>query len=81
MASHLPLHPKARPETPTQPPSHSGIDYLALLDEQHGRATAGKVNYAARLGNPSRHPPTTNHDAPPPDQPTDEVANQREEDL
>jgi hypothetical protein len=42
---------------------------------------AGKVNYAARLGNPSRHPPTTNHDAPPPDQPTDEVANQREEDL
>ncbi len=41
-------HPKARPEIPEQgPPPHSGLDYLALLDEQHGRDLAGKVNYAA----------------------------------
>lgn len=46
-------HPKARPETPAEdPPPHSGIDYLALLDELHGRVTAAKVNYAALLGDP-----------------------------
>jgi putative transposase len=46
-------HPKARPEIPDQgPPPHSGIDYLALLDEQHGRNTAAKLNYAALLGDP-----------------------------
>jgi putative transposase len=44
-------HPKARPETPAQqPPPHSGIDYLALLDAQHTRDAAGKVNYSALLG-------------------------------
>ncbi len=44
-------HPKARPETPAQqPPPTSGIDYLALLDAQHTREAAGKVNYSALLG-------------------------------
>lgn len=61
-------HPKARPETPTEdPPPHSGIDYLALLDEEHGRATAAKVNYAALLGSPE----TADHNDERPDgQPT-----------
>jgi putative transposase len=46
-------HPKARPEIPAEgPPPHSGIDYLALLDAEHGRTTAAKVNYAALLGSP-----------------------------
>jgi putative transposase len=45
-----PSHPKARPETAQEPPPHSGIDYLALLDAQHTREAAGKVNYSALLG-------------------------------
>jgi hypothetical protein len=45
-------HPKLRPETPPRFTPHSGIDYLALLDEEHGRATAAKVNLAALLGSP-----------------------------
>jgi putative transposase len=45
-------HPKARPETPAEPPTHSGIDYLALLDAQHTRDAAGKVNYTALFADP-----------------------------
>jgi len=65
-------HPKARPETPDQPqPPHSGIDYLALLDAQHTRDTAGKVNYTALLGDPD-----TGNDAGTPDDPAEPCTNQ-----
>ncbi len=58
-------HPKARPETSAQePPPHSGIDYLALLDAQHTRDAAGKVNYAALLGDQA--PPSPDHGQPTP---------------
>jgi putative transposase len=41
-------HPKARPETtPGDQPRPTGIDYLALIDAQHTRDLAGRVNYAA----------------------------------
>src|SRR6266702_5891071 len=43
-------HPKARPEEPGSgdaAPRATGIDYLALLDAQHDRQLAGRVNYAA----------------------------------
>jgi putative transposase len=43
-------HPKARPEAPgsgDEAPRATGIDYLALLDAQHDRQVAGRVNYAA----------------------------------
>jgi putative transposase len=41
-------HPKARPETPPeQPQATTGIDYLALLDAEHDKTLAQKVNYAA----------------------------------
>ena len=44
-------HPQARPET--QPgddaPRATGIDYLALLGEQHDRQVAWRVNYAALI--------------------------------
>jgi putative transposase len=43
-------HPKARPEAPgsgDEAPRATGIDYLALLDAQHDRQLAGRVNYAA----------------------------------
>ena len=42
-------HPKARPEPAPgdDAPRATGIDYLALLGEQHGRQAAARVNYAA----------------------------------
>jgi putative transposase len=47
-------HPKARPESPTEPPQPTtGIDYLALIDTAHTKELADKVNYAAL------HEPTT----------------------
>jgi putative transposase len=45
-------HPKARPEPlpGDDIPRATGIDYLALLGEQHDRQDAGRVNYAALAG-------------------------------
>jgi putative transposase len=41
-------HPKARPETPAEPPRPTtGIDYLGLIDAEHSATIAGRVNYAA----------------------------------
>ena len=46
-------HPKARPEVAAEPPPPTtGIDYLALIDEQHTSEIAQKVNYAALGWNP-----------------------------
>ena len=45
-------HPKARPEDPgsgDDAPRPTGIDYLALLGEQHDRQDARPVNYAALI--------------------------------
>jgi putative transposase len=45
-------HPKARPEEPgtgDDAPRATGIDYLALLGEQHSRQAARPVNYAALI--------------------------------
>jgi putative transposase len=44
-------HPKARPEPlpGDDAPRATGIDYLALLGEQHDRQAAGPVNYAALI--------------------------------
>jgi putative transposase len=50
-------HPKARPEEPgsgDDAPRATGIDYLALLDAQHDRQLAGRVNYAALDGGAAR---------------------------
>lgn len=44
-------HPKARPETPPElPAATTGIDYLALIDTEHTKTLAAKVNYAALSG-------------------------------
>jgi putative transposase len=45
-------HPKARPEDPGRGddvPRATGIDYIALLGEQHDRRTARPVNYGALM--------------------------------
>jgi putative transposase len=50
-------HPKARPEEPgsgDDAPRATGIDYLALLDAQHDRQLAGRVNYASLDGGGAR---------------------------
>jgi putative transposase len=50
-------HPKARPETPAEPPRPTtGIDYLGLLDAQHTATLAGRVNYAALADQPAEEP-------------------------
>jgi putative transposase len=47
-------HPKARPETPPEPPRlTTGIDYLALVDLDHTSTLAGQVNYAALADHPT----------------------------
>ena len=45
-------HPKARPEPlpGDNAPRATGIDYLALLGEQHDKQAAARVNYAALAG-------------------------------
>jgi putative transposase len=40
-------HPKARPETPQQPPAPTGIDYLNLVAADHHDATAAAINFHA----------------------------------
>jgi len=47
-------HPKARPEPlpGDDAPRATGIDYLALLGEQHDRQAAARVNYAALITPP-----------------------------
>jgi putative transposase len=50
-------HPKARPETPTEPPrATTGIDYLGLLDAQHTATLAQRVNYAALADQQAEEP-------------------------
>jgi putative transposase len=43
-------HPKATPETPTAPPTPSGIDYAQLIETAHAAELARGVNYAALAG-------------------------------
>jgi len=67
-------HPKARPEDPgtgDSTPRATGIDYLALIGEQHDRQRELPVNYAAlitpapRDGTPARGQRGQEHDEPP----------------
>jgi putative transposase len=56
-------HPKARPETPPEPPRPTtGIDYLALIDLEHTKTLAGQVNYAALSEDPTPRTHKEHHD-------------------
>src|SRR6266568_4908717 len=60
-------HPKARPEEPGSgdaAPRATGIDYLALLDAQHDRQLAGRVNYAALGSGDARQDQQREHGEP-----------------
>ena len=55
-------HPKARPEDPgsgDDAPRATGVDYIALLGEQHDRQRERPVNYHALM------PPEGGHGDPP----------------
>jgi putative transposase len=43
-------HPKAKPETPTEPSKPSGIDYMQLIADTHHSELASGLNYAALSG-------------------------------
>jgi transposase InsO family protein len=45
-------HPKARPETPRQPPAPTHIDYLNLIAADHHAATAAAINFHALTTTP-----------------------------
>jgi putative transposase len=56
-------HPKARPETPPEAPqATTGIDYLALIDTEHTKTLAAKVNYAALADQPEAWPQASDGD-------------------
>ena len=56
-------HPKARPEDPgsgDDAPRATGVDYIALIGEQHDRQIEGPVNYHALM--PPAGPPASGQD-------------------
>jgi putative transposase len=56
-------HPKARPEDPGSgdgAPRATGVDYIALIGEQHDRQIEGPVNYHALM--PPAGPPASGQD-------------------
>ena len=60
-------HPKARPETPPEPPRPSGINYAQLIDAAHQAQLARGINYAALTGEqmPGQLDPLTGAEASP----------------
>ena len=59
------VHPQARPDLPPPPAGRTGVDYLALINEQHRTqiAKTTKINYTAIL--PATAPDTTADDQQP----------------
>ncbi len=57
-------HLKARPETPPQAPTPTGIDYARLIDIAHQAELAHGVNYAALSSTTPPPPNTTRGGAP-----------------
>ena len=56
-------HPKARPEDPgsgDDAPRATGVDYIALIGEQHDRQIEGPVSYHALM--PPASPPASGQD-------------------
>jgi putative transposase len=41
------VHRKARPEQPAPPPAATGIDYLHLVEAEHARGDAKRINFDA----------------------------------
>ncbi|MFI6689645.1 Mu transposase C-terminal domain-containing protein [Streptomyces sp. NPDC050485] len=42
-------HPKAKPETPTEPVPPTGIDYLKILEGEHAAAVRKGINYSSMM--------------------------------
>jgi putative transposase len=64
------VHRKARAEQPASPPSATGIDYLHLVEAEHARGDAKRINFDALTsqdpppgdGNPGGLPPASDCD-------------------
>ncbi len=46
------VHRKARAEQPAPPPPPTGIDYLHLVETEHARADARRINFDAITSRP-----------------------------
>ena len=55
------VHPQARPDLPPPPAGKTGVDYLALITQQHRTqlAKTAKINYTAMLPAPATEEPAT----------------------
>lgn len=51
------VHRKARAEPPTPPPPATGIDYLHLVEAEHARRDARRINFDALTSQPDRQDP------------------------
>lgn len=74
-------HPKARPETPPEPPRASGINYAGLIEAAHQAELARGINYAALTGADEQVPgqlelPTGAETTEPPSHATDDPKDQ-----
>jgi putative transposase len=56
------VHRKARVEQPAPPPSSTGIDYLHLVEAEHARTDARRINFDALTSQPT--PDTAQPDDP-----------------
>jgi len=51
------VHPQARPDLPPPPAARTGVDYLALIAQQHRAQVAVQINYTDMLSGPGPCPP------------------------
>jgi putative transposase len=57
------VHRKARSEPPTPPPPATGIDYLHLIEAEHNRADARRINFGALTNQPEKPDPAQTEDS------------------
>ena len=55
------VHPAAKPEAPTPPPTPTGIDYLSLVEQRLASQGRQRISYALLADDPQPH----DHSAPP----------------
>jgi putative transposase len=58
------VHRKARAEQPTSPPPPTGIDYLHLVETEHARVDARRINFDAITSRPDSQDPAQANDDP-----------------
>ena len=72
------VHRKARPEQPAPPPPATGIDYLHLVEAEHARGDAKRINFDALTSQPDDPQPAPDSAGLPPASGPDEEPGQQE---